>query len=269
MREGVDVGTLKKFASMCEFRKRVGPPRPQEEGAPNPQSNSSGGGGYGNNNHGSSSGGGHERGRSSRNNVSPRASSSSSTISRLQSRQARESPAPAASSHAERSGGGASSSSLLGGSGGGNDSHARGTASHHGNYRSQAAREELQRANRMKQMQRLEGLDHSSSHNSWSNNHYGSSSIGGGYGGGGSSSSSTFEALFGGQSVHRTHSHAGYAADVSRLGDNSSLVGHGTMSYLSGAGARGTGSSSSVVGNHYERGSSAERYAFFCIPVQT
>ena len=27
MREGVDVGTLKKMQQMAEFRKRVGPPR--------------------------------------------------------------------------------------------------------------------------------------------------------------------------------------------------------------------------------------------------
>jgi hypothetical protein len=98
-------------------------------------------------------------------------------------------------------------------------------------------REALQRANRLKQVQRAEGLENFPSNRAHSGYHDYQASAGSAHGG--------FEALFGGRSVHATHAAAGYAADVSRLGNTSAFVGlgdsttSGNRSNTSGGGGRG------------------------------
>jgi hypothetical protein len=259
MREGVDVGTLKTFAALCEFRKRVGPPT-----APDAATSFSFGGGGGS--------GSPARGQPSRSSRGAPAQATASTIARLQSRQ------PASTSDAAKFGFGGGSGSGSSGldaapvrtqppprqatreaaaergrtpasaahpSGGGlslsytRDDRAASSAPAPALAWAKPAaaqkahargREELQRANRLKQVQRAEGLENLPSNRAPSGGYHD-------HGG--------FEALFGGRSVHATHAAAGYAADVSRLGNTSAFVGlgdsttSGNRSNTSGGGGRG------------------------------
>jgi hypothetical protein len=262
MREGVDVGTLKTFAALCEFRKRVGPPSAPDAAT----SFSFGGGGAGP----------PARGLASRSSRGAAAQATTSTIAGRHSRQPaptsdaakfgfggggggglsgldaapvrtqpplREAPREAAaargrtpSSAAHPSGGGLSLSLTR------DDRAASSAPAPALAWAKPAAapkahargREALQRANRLKQVQRAEGLENLPSNRAPSGGYHD-------HGG--------FEALFGGRSVHATHAAAGYAADVSRLGNASAYVGYGDSNTSTGGGGYG-----------YGRGASAERF---------